>query len=325
MKRSKRCARCKPCGRVASIRSRPDAKPLQPARLSPMCRRSKPANMAGWSAGHAAAWLKEMEREIFPAIGKLRVDRIDVQDVLRALAPGWSTRHETVSRCRGRIERVLDFAKTLKHRSGENPAAWRGNLENLLPSPKAIKKATGERHHAAMPWADVPAFVGQLPETDAGRALAFLTYTAARSSEVRDAVWSEIDIETRTWTIPAERMKARKEHVVALSGPALAILEAMPRQGDFIFPIGRDAMSDLMPNGATVHGMRAAFSTWAGDLGLARDVVEKCLAHVTGNATERAYRRSQEVEQKRQIMERWALIVGDSENQGVVVLYALRA
>ena len=111
---------------------------------------------------------------------------------------------------------------------------------------------------------------------------------------------------------------------MALSSPALAILEAMPRQGDFIFPIGRDAMSDLMPNGATVHGMRAAFSIWTGDLGLPRDVVEKCLAHVTGNATERAYRRSQEVEQKRQIMERWALFVGDRKNQGIVVFDAHR-
>jgi hypothetical protein len=268
------------------------------------------ANIAGWSAGHAAAWLKEMEREVFPTLGSCA----SIGSTFRtccALAHGWSTRHETVSRCHGRIKKVLDYAKVLKHRGGENPAIWRGNLENLLASPKAIKKVKGEQHHAAMPWKAVPAFVAQLLETDVGRALAFLTYTAARSTEVRDATWSEIDIVARTWTIPAERMKARKEHVVALRAPALAILEAMPRQGDLVFPIGRDGMSDLMSDGATVHGMRSCFSTWAGDLGLPCDVVEKCLAHVTGNATERAYRRSQEVEQKRQIMERWALFVGD--------------
>lgn len=283
------------------------------------------ANAGTWSVAHAKAWLLEMEREIFPTIGKLRVDQIDVQDVLRALKAGWTQRHETASRCRGRIEKTLDFAKTLKQRSGENPALWRGNLENLLASPKSIKRAKGEQHHAALPWGDVPAFVDQLPDTDAGKALAFLTYTAARSTEVRDAEWREIDLAARTWTIPAGRMKARKEHVVALSGPALAILEALPQQGDFVFPIGRDAMSDLMPAGSTVHGLRASFSSWAGDLGIARDGVEKCLAHLTGSATERAYRRGQEVEQKRAVMERWAAFVTDVNSATVVMLDRRRA
>jgi len=284
------------------------------------------ANGGTWSASHAASWLKEMDREVMPAIGNVRVDRLDVADVLRALA-GWTERHETVSRCRGRVEKVLDAQKVLGNRKGENPAAWKSNLENLLPSPKSLKRSRGENHHDAMDWKAVPQFVGQLPETDAGRALAFLTYTAARSAEVRDAVWSEIDFAARTWTIPAERMKARKEHVVALSGPALAILEGLkpPKLGGFIFSdLGRDAMSELMPSGSTVHGQRAAFSTWAGDLGLPRDVVERCLAHVTGSSTERAYRRGQEVEQKRQIMERWALYLA-GENHNIVTLDAKRA
>jgi hypothetical protein len=137
----------------------------------------------GWSKSHADAWLKEMERECLPAIGDMRVDKIEVADVLRALA-GWSTRHETVSRCRGRLEKILDAEKALKHRSGENPAQWKGNLESLLASPTMLKKARGEQHHKALPWDRLPDFVAALPDTEAGRALRFLILTAGRSTEV---------------------------------------------------------------------------------------------------------------------------------------------
>jgi integrase len=275
------------------------------------------AHAKGWSEAHARTWLKEMEREVMPVLGDLDVDRIDAADMVRALAAGWTERHETASRCRGRVESVLDAERVHKRRSGENPARWKGCLQNLLAAPKAIKRQRGEQHHDAMPWKEVPAFVSQLPDSDAGRALAFLTLTAARTGEVRYAVWPEIDILARTWTIPPERMKAGKEHVVALSAAALAILEGIDRKGDFIFNIGRDDMAELVPDGATVHGMRTAFSSWAGDLGLARDVVEKCIAHATGSKTERAYRRGQEIEQKRKIMERWALYL--DEKQSVIV------
>jgi integrase len=283
---------------------------------------------AGWSKSHAAAWIAEMEREAFPAIGALPINRVGVEDVLRALV-GWAERHETSSRVRGRIEKTLDWAKVKGYRTGENPAIWRGNLENLLAAPKMLKKAKGEQHHAAMPWDQVPAFVAQLPDIDAARALRFCILTAARSAEVRDAAWSEINMEAATWTVPASRMKGRREHVVALSGPALAVLKGLHQETsqkeDFIFQIARDDMAALMPENATVHGMRAAFSTWAGDLGIARDVVERCLAHLVGSSTERAYRRGAEVEQMRAVMERWAAFVSDGEKQNVVVLDAKRA
>lgn len=277
-----------------------------------------------WSKSHAKAWLLEMEREVFPAIGDNRVDAIEVADVLRALL-GWTERHETASRCRGRVEQILDACKTLGFRKGENPAIWKGNLQNLLPSPKDIKKTAGERHHGAMDWKELPGFVGQLGDTDAARALKFLILTATRSNETRDAAWSEIDLERGVWTIPAERMKARQEHIMPLTAPALAILEGIEHKGDLVFDIGRDAMRELLPEGSTVHGMRAAFSTWAGKSGLPRDTVEQCLAHTVGSAVERAYRRGSEVEQKRRIMDRWASYLQGCENQSVVMLDSRRA
>ena len=280
------------------------------------------ANAGTWSKSHGAAWLLEMQRGAFPAIGDLPVDRIEVADVLKALA-GWTTTHETTSRNRGRIEKVLDAAKVQGHRKGENPAAWRGNLEHLLPSPKAVK-GKEKAHHAAMDWREVPAFLAQLPDSDEGNALRFLILTATRTNETRDAAWSEIDFAARTWTIPAERMKARRPHVMPLSAPALAILQGLQRTGDLIFPIGRDAMSELVPSGSTVHGMRAAFSSWAGELELPRDTVEKCLAHEVGSQVERAYRRGAEIEAKRRVMERWALFI-EGEQHNILTLDARRA
>jgi integrase len=286
------------------------------------------AKSKGWSASHRRAWLADLERDVFPAIGSIAVNKIGVPEVLAAVEPGWLVKHETTSRNRGRIEKVLDRATALKQRPDEpNPARWRGCLDAILALPSDIKKAQGgKRHHAALDWRNVPAFVRQLHQRDdaAARALEFLILTASRSNEVRDARWSEIDLEARLWVIPAKRMKARQEHLVPLTDPALAILRALPRKGDLVFDIGRDAMIDVVKalgGDVTVHGFRSCFSTFCGEKTSApRDVVERVLAHSTGSAVEQAYRRGREIEKRRAVLEAWGRFVGEGEKQGLVVI-----
>jgi integrase len=221
------------------------------------------AKSKAWSASHRRAWLADLERDVFPAIGSIAVNRIGVPEVLTAIEPGWLVKHETTSRNRGRIEKVLDRAIALKQRPDEpNPARWRGCLDAILALPSDIKKAKGgTRHHAALDWRNVPAFVRQLHQRDdvAARALEFLILTASRSNEVRDARWSEIDLDARLWVIPAERMKARQEHLVPLTDRALAILQVLPRQDDLVFDVGRDAMIDVVKAlGGDVQGFDLA-------------------------------------------------------------------
>ena len=280
-------------------------------------------NQSGWSKSHKGAWLRNLERDAFPILGGMRVDRIEVEHVLAVIRDMWTTKHESASRLRGQIETVLDAATALKQRHGPNPAAWKGNLKSILPDPKRVKV---KRHLDSLPFADVPGFVAGLGDSDAAKALAFGILTATRPAEARDAAWAEIDLEAGVWRIPASRMKARREHVVPLSGPALAILARLPRNGDLVFDIGRDAVSALAPEGATLHGFRSSFSTWAGEsTSFARDVVERCLAHATGSAVERSYRRGEEIERKRAVFDAWARFVTEPETAGKRVLDFKRA
>jgi integrase len=270
-------------------------------------------NAAGWSASHKAAWLRNLERDAFPILGGLRVDRIEVEHVLAVIRDMWTTKHESASRLRGQIETVLDAATALKQRSGPNPAQWKGNLKSILPDPKRVKV---KRQLDSMPYADVPAFVAQLGDSDPAMVLRFEILTGARPSEAREAVWPEIDLEARVWRIPAARMKARVEHVVPLSAPALAILAALPRnRGDNLFDSSRDAVAALVPPGATAHGFRSSFSTWAGEsTNFARDIVERCIAHSTGTKVEQSYRRGEEIERKRHVFDAWARFVTEPES-----------
>jgi integrase len=245
------------------------------------------------------------------------VDEIDTAAVLEVLKPIWGEKVETASRLRGRIEAVLDYAKAQGHRAGENPATWRGHLAHLLP--KRGKFARG--HHAAMAYQDVPAFSERLREIDfvSARALEFAILTAARSGEVFGATWAEFDLENRVWVIPAERMKAAREHRVPLSDRAAAIVAQLSdaKLGEYVFPgrggrkpLSHIAMAKVLKRmgveNATVHGFRSAFRDWAGnETHFPRELAEHALAHVMGDKAEQAYRRSDALEKRRALMQAW--------------------
>ena len=250
-----------------------------------------------------------------------RVDEITSDDVLAVLNPLWSTRHETASRLRGQIAQVLDAAKAAGHRTGENPAAWEGNLKHRL----AARRKLTHGHRAALPYMDLPAFVAALRARPANsaKALEFMILTAARSGEVLGATWSEFDLDAKLWTVPAARMKGRREHRVPLSGAAMDVVMAMAlgsnRQSDaYVFPglLAKRPTSDATvmrlirrmgyPT-ITAHGFRSAFRDWAGDAtSYPRDIAEQALAHSVGNEVELAYRRSDALERRRKMMESWA-------------------
>ena len=183
------------------------------------------AHQAGWrNAKHRAQWVNTLSTYVTPVFGKLPVQTIDVALVTKVLEPIWSTKPETASRLRGRIERILDWAKARGFRAGENPARWRGHLDQLLPARSKVRKV---KHHAALPFGEIPQFMIALREREgvAARALEFAILTAARTGEVLGATWDEIDLRTRTWTVPAHRMKGEREHRVPLSDHAVGLLE----------------------------------------------------------------------------------------------------
>lgn len=271
---------------------------------------------------HRAQWGMTLTKYCAP-IRNTPVDEIDTGAVLKVLKPLWTRAPETASRLRGRIEAVLNAARALDHIDADkaNPARWKGHLDQLLPNPKTI----GERgNHAAMPYADVPAFMAKLKDAPgtAAKALAFAILTAARSGEVFKATWGEIDLEGGVWTVPKERMKAKREHRVPLNAPALAILrerlEARTKDHPYVFPGARQrrplsvmaltmAMRRLGAGQFTPHGFRSAFRDWAGDeTAFPREVAEAALAHAVGDETERAYRRGDALMKRRDLMIAWA-------------------
>ena len=269
------------------------------------------------NAKHKAHWRMTLATYAVPLRSK-PVDTISTADVLAVLKPIWTDKPETASRLRGRIEKVLDAAKAKGHRSGENPARWRGHLDHLLPKP--LKLARG--HHAAMPYEEVAAFVADLRqrEATAAQALEFCILTAARSGEVLGLRRSEIDFDKRVWTVPANRMKAGREHRVPLCSRAVSILKehAKLTNGDFLFagqarnkPLSNMAMGMMLRRmkreDVTVHGFRSSFRDWAGNVSsFPREVTESALAHVIGDKAEQAYRRSDALEKRRKLMDAWA-------------------
>jgi integrase len=268
------------------------------------------------NAKHRAQWRMTLETYA-AAIRRKSVAEIATSDVLQVLTPIWETRPETASRLRGRIERVLDYAKARGWRTGENPALWRGHLRHVLPARSKLSRG----HHAAMPYGEVPAFMYRLHPLEgiAARALEFLILTAARSGEVREATWNEFDLENKLWSIPAARMKMGQPHRVPLSNPAMDILTALfeKRVSDYVFPglkAGRPmsnmAYAMLMRRQQlghyTVHGFRSSFRDWVGDeTSFSRELAEQALAHQVGNEVERAYRRSDALEKRRELMAAW--------------------
>jgi len=288
------------------------------------------AHSPKWSAKHAYQWGSAMTRFASPVLGKLPVDIIDVSFVVRVLEPIWHERPEVASRLRGAIESVLAWATVRQFRSGDNPARWTNHLEELLPSRREILPV---EHFAALAYRDVPGLIAKLRERSGivERALEFLILTASRSGEVLGARWDEIGLAERVWTVPAERMKSRREHRVPLCDRALAILNEMKlyRRNGFVFPserrenLGESPMRELLKRlgyKATIHGMRSAFRDWAGEqTNFAREVCEAALAHAIGNKVEQAYRRGDALEKRRRLMEAWADFCSRPVAQGATI------
>ena len=291
------------------------------------------AHRDGWrSAKHAAQWINTLEAYVYPVLGDMPVAAVDVGLVLKVLEPIWKTRTETASRVRGRIEVVLSWAKTREYRSGENPAAWRGHLENLLPPRRKLRQV---RHLSALPYPAIGSFMAELRAEQgvAARALELTVLCATRTSETLGARWHEIDLATKTWTIAAERMKGGKEHRVPLAPAALAILQDMSaiRVGDYIFPgvrAGRPINSRALLNvlermnrkDITAHGFRSTFRDWCADqTSFPREICEQALVHTVGSAVERAYRRSDVIDHRRQLMALWATFCATPVPRGEVV------
>lgn len=269
---------------------------------------------------HAGQWETTLATYAYPALGELPVAGIDTGLVLQCLEPIWTTKPETASRVRGRIEAVLDYAKVRGWRDGENPARWKGHLAQILPAKTAVAKV---RHHASLPYADMPAFWTRLREQDGigARALELAILTATRSGEVLGARWQEIDLEAATWTIPAERMKADQEHRVPLAEPAVVLLRRMAetRVGAFVFSARRDRpLSNMsmamvlrrMKVQVTTHGFRSTFRTWAAEAtAFPHEVCEAALAHTQGDKVVAAYQRGDHFAKRRELMDTWARFV----------------
>ena len=290
------------------------------------------AHAPGWkNPKHGQQWGNTLAAYAYPVFGEKHVRDVGKADVLGAIEPIWSAKNETATRVRNRIELVLNYAVQRELRpEGLNPARWRGNLDAALPKPGKVSRVT---HHAALAIDDMHAFMQRLrkAEGNGARALEFAILTAARSGEVRGALWSEIDLQAAVWSIDAVRMKSDRPHRVPLSAPVLELLDALPRfEGvDLVFPgqTGK-ALSDMtltatlrrMKVPVTAHGFRSTFRDWAAErTATPAEVAEMALAHAIGDATEAAYRRGDLFEKRRQLMDLWAAFIDAEPATGNVV------
>jgi integrase len=254
----------------------------------------------------------------YPKIGNMTVADIGPADVLHCIEPIWNTKRETASRVRQRIERILDYATTRQYRTGDNPAA---HVTESLP-----KSKNGRGHFAALPYSELPVFMAELRERDSlsARALEFCILTAARTSEVIGATKDEIDLKAKTWTVPAGRMKAGREHKVPLCNRAIEILQSLDQRTKNLFPLSNMGMAELlkgMRSGVTVHGMRSAFRDWAAETTNYRNhVVEMALAHTIGDKVEAAYRRGDLFMKRTKLMTAWADFCGKPPNVSPAVV-----
>jgi integrase len=289
------------------------------------------AHESTWrNAKHGQQWANTLKTYAHPHIGHLAVANIELPHILAVLEPIWKIKTETASRLRGRLELVLDWATARGYREGLNPARWRGHLDKLLPKPSKVARV---EHHAALPVQDMGAFMARLRQQQGmgARALEFLILTAARSGEVRGATLDEFDLEAGMWTIPAERMKAGKEHRVPLVQAAIDLIKALPQMAGtpYVFHAPRGGqLSDMtitavlrrMEVDAVPHGFRSTFRDWAAErTNYPRDMAEMALAHTIGNKVEEAYRRGDMFEKRRRMMADWAKFCDTVEPKGAVV------
>jgi integrase len=286
------------------------------------------AHAAEWRPQSAKAWRQSMDDYVLPALGSMPVAMVDTAAVKRVLEPIWNTA-VTGSRVRGRIERVLDYARAAGLREGDNPARWKGHLDHLLAPPRAGKAV---EHHAAIDYRTMPGLMAALASdrSDAARCVQLLILTATRRDEAREASWGEIDLKDGVWTIPASRMKVKQEHRIPLSPPALALLKVIRAENASgrLFSIGKHAPARCLKRygvAATVHGMRSAFRTWCADVtSFPSEIAEAALAHRVGDATQRAYQRGSFFDRRRALMEAWgSFCVGSGS--GITALVPVRA
>jgi len=298
------------------------------------------AHKAGWkNAKHGNQWTNTLNTYASPVFGHLPVAEIDTGLVVKCLAPIWESKTETASRVRGRIQSVLGWATTSGYRTGENPARWKDHLENLLAT---ISRSSRMKHHPSLPWLRMGAFMSALRERKgvSAQAVEFAVLTACRSGEVRGARWTEFDTVGKVWTIPAERMKAKREHEVPLSDATLALLESMPRDGEIVFagtkgqPLsdmsltavirrmngdGKALWVDTDGKGITVHGFRSSFRMWAAETtNFPREVAEHALAHQLPDAVERAYQRGSQFVKRAALMTEWSVYCATVPTDAVV-------
>ncbi len=302
------------------------------------------------NAKHRDQWRNTLDTYALPVLGQMMVEQITTQDVLRVLQPVWTSKTETATRLRGRIEAVLSWATVAGHRTGDNPARWSGNLKELLPAPEKVAE---KDNHPALSLDDMPRWMAELRKREGfgARALEFAALTAARSGEVRGATWAEIDLERALWVVPAERMKMKREHRVPLSPAAAALLKALPRLdgNPLVFPAARGGMLSDMTLSATMrrmheaevaaqrpgfldsrnkrpavpHGLRSTFRDWVAEATTyPGEMAEVALAHQISNAVEAAYRRGDMVEKRRRMMGDWAEALGGKRDGGEVIEFS---
>lgn len=281
------------------------------------------AHSPGWkNEKHKSQWENTLEQYAYPKIGELDVAAIDTDHVLSVLTPIWSTKTETASRVRMRIENILAWATAKGHREGFNPAIWRGHLNTLLPARAKVQK---RKHFAALPFAEVPALYADLAAKTSlsARALRLTILTACRTGEIIGAQWAEITGDV--WTVPDDRMKAKKPHRVPLSPAAVQVLNELNPDNQYLFPALRGdghicniAMLKLLKTmrpGMTVHGLRSSFRDWAAEeTNYQNHVVEMALAHTIGSDVEAAYRRGDLLPKRRELMNDWADFVTGGSN-----------
>ena len=299
---------------------------------------------------HRAQWRSTLTTYALPELGGMLVAEIQVQDVLRVLTPIWTDKTETATRVRGRIESVLSWATVAGHRAGDNPARWAGNLKELLPAAGRVAKSDNQ---PALTIDDAPRWFADLRhrEGNGARALEFAALVAARSGEVRGALWSEIDLGNGLWVIPAARMKMDREHRVALPLSAIALLQALPRAegADLVFPAAKGGELSDMTLSATMrrmhqaeidagrvgyldrvskrpavpHGLRSTFRDWVAErTNYPGEMAEVALAHRINNTVEAAYRRGDMIEKRRAMMAAWAKFLSGEKVMGDVVRIA---
>jgi integrase len=290
------------------------------------------AHKSGWTNDkHAYQWSQSLNTYASPVIGKLSVAQVDANHIVKILQPIWSTKSETADKLRSRLERVLDWARASGYRSGENPAKWKGELQHRLPP---LSRVQVIKSHVAVPYADVPALYAKLSggKTVSAKALMMVMLTASRVGEVLGATWQEfeLDAEIPIWTIPATRMKMRRPHRVPLSTAAVALVKALQREDgkptDLVFngqvrgkklsdAAVRKLLRKVSFEDADTHGLRSSFRDWCADkTTYPREVPEMALAHNVGSEVERAYFRSDLIEQRAKLMGDWAKYLAEASS-----------